>query len=162
MAEILCIHQTHSLSPGHTAIHFPTFLAVRHGLNSGQWDVSKSDLCHCQDWLFKSLHSQSSMSFPLPAIWNRAHVGATCWRQRSNRMKGACVLESPLENSHPTGNTHIGLSWTRNTLSFYEATESSGFICWSIQCHIQPLPVYLVVSSFSLEVPENLYLEFDT
>lgn len=24
------------------------------------------------------------------------------------------------------------------------------------------LPVYLVVSSFSLEVPENLYLEFDT
>lgn len=157
MAEILCIHQTHSLSPGHTAIHFPTFLAVRHGWTPGQWDVSKSDLCHCQDWPFKSLHSQSSISSS--GIWNRAHVGATCWRQRSNRMKELCpwitLGKQPPNQQHP----HRTLSWTRNKLSFYEATESSGFICYeAFSVTFSHLPVYLVVSSFSLEVPENLYL----
>lgn len=106
MAELLCIRHTHFLSPRRTAIlHFPTFLTARHSLSSGQWDMSLSDMCHYQDRSLKVFHSQSSMSFLFLAIWNGAHMGAT-WREWSNRMKKACVLESPLENSHPTGNTH--------------------------------------------------------
>ena len=78
-------------------------------------------------------------------------------------MKGACILESPLENSHPTGNTHTGVC-VEQEINFYFMRllrfQGLSFEAVSVTC--RHLPVYLVVSSFSLEVPENLYLELGT
>ena len=111
---MLCIQQTYFLSVGYTTtLHSRAFLEVRCGQSSDQCNVGKSDLCRYLDWSLKVFHAQSPTSFPLPTTWNGDRPESTHESYLLKTMEQdeeACVPESPWGKSHPTGNTHTGIS----------------------------------------------------